>query len=123
MFSNAFERELIDQSPMSRVKKLIERNQIERYLDDEELKRFMPVLANQWRASIIKLSFVLWKCYYTGARKGEVIHLKWDDLDESNRIFGGLMRISLESPRIIHLNSEAQQIIQKNVTQISVCIC
>jgi site-specific recombinase XerD len=42
MFNVAFEREIIEQSPMTRVKKLVEQNQIERYLSDDELKRLMP---------------------------------------------------------------------------------
>ncbi|MEQ1093359.1 tyrosine-type recombinase/integrase [Acinetobacter johnsonii] len=46
MFNVAFEREIIEQSPMTRVKKLVEQNQIERYLSDDELKRLMNVLAN-----------------------------------------------------------------------------
>lgn len=114
MFNAAFERELIDQSPMSRVKKLIERNQIERYLDDEELKRFMPVLANPMAYGIDNqiIVCIVEMLLLTGARKGEVINLKWDDLDESNHIWR-LNENKSGKPRIIQLNSEAQQIIRR----------
>ncbi|ENV34296.1 site-specific integrase [Acinetobacter gerneri] len=114
MFNVAFEREIIDQSPMSRVKKLIEQNQIERYLDEDELKRLMYVLAhpnvhnidNQVIVGIVEMLLL------TGARKGEVLNLKWADLDENNHLWK-LNENKSGKPRIIQLNSQAQQIIRK----------
>ncbi|WP_111885730.1 site-specific integrase [Acinetobacter sp. CFCC 11171] len=114
MFNVAFEREIIDQSPMSRVKKLIEQNQIERYLSDDELKRLMYVLAhpnvhnidNQIIVGIVEMLLL------TGARKSEVLNLKWTDLDENNHLWK-LNENKSGKPRIIQLNSQAQQIIRK----------
>lgn len=114
IFNMAFEREIIDQSPMSRVKKLIEQNQIERYLSDDELKRLMYVLAhpnvhnidNQIIVGIVEMLLL------TGARKSEVLNLKWTDLDENNHLWK-LNENKSGKPRIIQLNSQAQQIIRK----------
>lgn len=114
MFNVAFDREIIDQSPMSRVKKLIEQNQIERYLDEDELKRLMYVIAhpnihnidNQVIVGIVEMLLL------TGARKGEVLNLKWTDLDENNHLWK-LNENKSGKPRIIQLNSQAQQTIRK----------
>lgn len=114
MFNVAFEREIIEQSPMTRVKKLVEQNQIERYLSDDELKRLMYVLAhhcvhnidNQIIVGIVEMLLL------TGARKGEVLNLKWSDLDENNHLWK-LNENKSGKPRIIQLNSQAQQIIRR----------
>ena len=114
IFNVAFEREIIEQSPMSRVKKLIEQNQIERYLDEDELKRLMYVLAhpnvhnidNQVIVGIVEMLLL------TGARKGEVLNLKWADLDENNHLWK-LNENKSGKPRIIQLNSQAQLIIRR----------
>ena len=48
----------------------------------------------------------------TGARKGEVLNLKWSDLDENNHLWK-LNENKSGKPRIIQLNSQAQQIIRR----------
>ena len=114
IFNVAFEREIIEQSPMSRVKKLVEHNQIERYLSDDELIRLMYVLAhhnvhnidNQIIVGIVEMLLL------TGARKGEVLNLKWADLDENNHLWK-LNENKSGKPRIIQLNTQAQQVIRK----------
>ena len=114
MFNVAFEREIIEQSPMSRVKKLVEQNQIERYLSDDELKRLMNVLANHHAHDIDNQIIVgiVEMLLLTGARKGEVLNLKWSDLDENNHLWK-LNENKSGKPRIIQLNSQAQQIIRR----------
>ena len=114
MFNVAFEREIIEQSPMTRVKKLVEQNQIERYLSDDELKRLMNVLANHHAHDIDNQIIVgiVEMLLLTGARKGEVLNLKWSDLDENNHLWK-LNENKSGKPRIIQLNSQAQQIIRR----------
>ena len=114
MFNVAFEREIIEQSPMTRVKKLVEQNQIERYLSDDELKRLMNVLANHHAHNIDNQIIVgiVEMLLLTGARKGEVLNLKWSDLDENNHLWK-LNENKSGKPRIIQLNSQAQQIIRR----------
>ena len=114
MFNVAFEREIIEQSPMTRVKKLVEQNQIERYLSEDELKRLMNVLANHHAHDIDNQIIVgiVEMLLLTGARKGEVLNLKWSDLDENNHLWK-LNENKSGKPRIIQLNSQAQQIIRR----------
>lgn len=114
IFNLAFEREIVGQTPMSRVKKLVERNHIERYLSDDELKRLMQILANHTTYGIENQIIVgiVEMLLLTGARKGEVLNLKWNDLDESNHLWK-LNENKSGKPRIIQLNTEAQLIIRK----------
>ena len=114
MFNVAFEREIIEQSPMTRVKKLVEQNQIERYLSEDELPRLMHVLANHLAHDIDNKIIVgiVEMLLLTGARKGEVLNLKWSDLDEHNHLWK-LNENKSGKPRIIQLNSQAQLIIRR----------
>lgn len=114
MFNLAFEREVIDLSPMSRVKKFVEQNHIERYLSDDELQRLMQILTNHKVHGIENQIIVgiVEMLLLTGARKGEVLNLKWSDLDENNHLWK-LNENKSGKPRIIQLNSEAQLIIRR----------
>ncbi|UIJ77447.1 site-specific integrase [Acinetobacter sp. SH20PTE14] len=109
----AFDRELIGQNPMMRVKKYVEKNQIERYLSEDELKRLMPILANPKAYGIENqiIIGIVEMLLLTGARKGEVLHLKWADLDLSNHLWK-LNENKSGKPRIIQLNTEAQRIVR-----------
>lgn len=109
----AFDRELIDQNPMMRVKKYVEKNQIERYLSEDELKRLMQVLANPKAYGIENqiIIGIVEMLLLTGARKGEVLHLRWSDLDQSNHLWK-LNENKSGKPRVIQLNTEAQRIVR-----------
>jgi len=69
------------------VKKLLKRNSNarDRILSADEFNQLMNALPFHTRAIVAT-------GYYTGMRKGEVLHLTWDKLDLKNRI------ISLEAP-------------------------
>lgn len=110
----AFERELIDQNPIVRVKKFVEQNQVERYLGDGELKNVMKVLTNPEQYGIENLVIVaiIEMLLLTGARKSEVLNLRWIDLDLANNLWK-LSENKSGKPRVIQLNSEAQGIIRK----------
>lgn len=113
IFSLAFERELIDTNPMLRVKKYTEQNQIERYLSDDELERLLDVLENYHKYGIKNqiIVSIVEMLLLTGARKGEVLNLKWTDLDLPK----GLWKLNENKsgkPRIIQLNTKTQQIIR-----------
>lgn len=114
IFNQAFEREVIDSSPMNRVKKLPEQNHIERYLSDDELCRLMYVLENHRMYQIDNeiIVGIIEMLLLTGARKGEVLNLKWTDLDEVNHLWK-LNENKSGKPRMIQLNTEAQQVIRK----------
>lgn len=114
IFNQAFEREVIDSSPMSRVKKLNEQNHIERYLSDDELCRLMHVLGNHKVYQIDNeiIVGIIEMLLLTGARKGEVLNLKWSDLDEVNHLWK-LEENKSGKPRVIQLNTEAQLVIRK----------
>lgn len=113
VFKLAFERELIDANPIERIKKYTEQNQIERYLSDNELVRLLDVLENYPKYGIKNqiIVSIVEMLLLTGARKGEVLNLKWTDLDLSK----GLWKLNENKsgkPRIIHLNTKTQKIIR-----------
>lgn len=114
IFNQAFQREIIDSNPMSRVKKLHEQNHIERYLSDDELARLMNVLANHKKFNINNeiIVGIVEMLLLTGARKSEVLNLQWSDLDEVNHLWK-LNENKSGKPRVIQLNTEAQLIIRK----------
>lgn len=110
----AFERELIEQNPIIRVKKFVEKNQIERYLGEDELPRIMQVIAEPEKYGITNLVIlaIIEMLLLTGARKSEVLKLKWVDLDLAQNLWK-LSENKSGKPRVIQLNSEAQRVIRK----------
>lgn len=85
IFNSAIDHELIENNPMTRVKKLQENNQIERYLSEGEIQRLWPILndpdhygiGNKTIVAIIQFLLL------TGVRKREAMDMKWSDVDFS----------------------------------------
>lgn len=78
IFSLAEKWEVIDKSPARNVKQLAENNQKERYLTQEETERLLQELKN-CKSTVVPdiIEFLI----LTGARKGEAVHAKWEDVD------------------------------------------
>jgi len=83
LMSHAFnlatkEWEIIKDNPVRKVAKEKERNQIERWLTDDEEKRLMSA-SPDWLRPIITFAI------NTGFREGEILGLKWKQIDFSRR--------------------------------------
>ncbi|EKE02598.1 MAG: site specific recombinase [uncultured bacterium] len=81
MFSIAVDNGWIEQNPCSKIKPLKEDNIIERHLQkDEELR-----LLNACTGAYEYMKAILICAIHTGCRKGEILNLKWENIDLQNR--------------------------------------
>lgn len=84
IFNLAEKWEVIDKSPARHVSKLADNSHKERYLTKEETERLLTELKScksQAVPDIVKLLIL------TGARKSEVVGLRWDELDLAKGIW------------------------------------
>jgi len=74
MFSKAIQWQLFDSNPAKAVRKYRENNARIRYLTTAEVKRLRHTCAD-WLWPIVQTALC------TGMRKGEILRLRWDDVD------------------------------------------
>ncbi|MEH6517811.1 MAG: tyrosine-type recombinase/integrase [Halioglobus sp.] len=82
----AVDLELLDRSPIAKVKLFNEDNQKERLMSPKELQRLMTALnndENRGRTARLVCKFLI----LTGARVNEALHAKWSDIDQGNRVW------------------------------------
>jgi integrase len=80
----AVDWEILEKNPLGRIPLLDESdNKLERYLDDEELKRFVDVLHNDANRNVCN---ILLLALNTGCRIGELLSLLKSDVDLPNNI-------------------------------------
>jgi integrase len=79
MFNKAVEWGLIKDSPVKTVKLLREKNTRTRFLEKEEIIRLVDNCSKHLRPVVIV-------AVGTGMRKGEILGLKWSDIDFNNNI-------------------------------------
>src|SRR5690348_751896 len=77
VFSMAYDNGLVETNPMRRVHKLREAPARERYLTEDEEKKLFGVLIG--RRAHLRLIVVV--ALQTGMRQGEILGLKWEDVD------------------------------------------
>ena len=111
MFSMAYDNGLVETNPMRRVHKLRESPSRERYLTDEEEKRFFAVLVGR-RAHLRPIVVV---ALQTGMRQGENLGLRWEHTDFDQRTIyvahtktGKPRRIPMSKPVEVELRSLKQ---------------
>lgn len=80
----AVDWDIIESNPLSRVKLFRECNQIERYMDDDELAGLLEVLHTDANRPVCNLALFL---LATGARSNEARQAKWEDIDVENRLW------------------------------------
>jgi integrase len=74
----ALDWKLITENPAQGLKKYNEDNRRDRLLTDDELQRLMAALdSDPARTACLVLKMAM----YTAARKGEVLHMKWSDIN------------------------------------------
>jgi integrase len=79
LFNKAVEWELLDESPVRRLKFLRENNARLRYLSLDECRKLIDAcIASHMKATVTV-------ALHTGMRQGEILNLKWDDLDLGTR--------------------------------------
>jgi site-specific recombinase XerD len=71
-------------NPASRMEMFAEDNQIERYMNDQELQRLLAVLRSDSRRGVCQIALFLLS---TGARLNEAISAKWEHVDVEKRIW------------------------------------
>ena len=75
---------MLQKSPAVGVKLFNIDNRIQRSLDDDEMKRFLSVLANDRNRSVCQIILFLLS---TGARLSEALKARWDDIDTVARVW------------------------------------
>ncbi|MDR6796843.1 tyrosine-type recombinase/integrase [Acinetobacter calcoaceticus] len=113
LFQMAIDHDYIDINPVSRVKKLKENNQIERYLSEQELPRLLDVLNAPHAYGIDNLTIVALVKFLliTGVRKREAMDVKWTDINLDTGVWL-LTHNKSGKARHINLNHEALNIIK-----------
>ncbi len=79
MFTKAIQWQMTSSNPVKMVKMLKENNERLRYLKIDEIPKLMAQLPERLKPIV---NFAL----YTGMRKGEILNLKWEDLDFDQKI-------------------------------------
>jgi len=79
MFTKAIEWEKVDYNPVKRVKLLREDNARLRYLTCDEVQRLYENCADHLKPIVLA-------ALYTGMRQGEILKLKWEDVDLEQKI-------------------------------------
>ncbi len=79
MFNRGVKWGLIDQNPAASVEKLREPTGRTRYLEQDEIECLLTTASNQFRP-------ILLTALHSGMRRGELLNLKWSEVDFRNRI-------------------------------------
>ena len=110
IFSLAEKWEVIDKSPSRGVAMLPDNNKIERYLTPTETSRLLHELQN-CKSTVV--SDIIEFLILTGARKGEAVNAKWNDVDFDHALW--TVPISKSGkPRYIPLSKAALNVIEKS---------
>ena len=95
-FNLAVEWGMLDKNPAERFPLYRDPNNVEHYLDNEELGRLLQVLRTHRNRGVCQI--VLW-LLSTGARLNEALQARWDHIDREHRIW-----------RIPALNSKSKRV-------------
>jgi site-specific recombinase XerD len=111
----AVEWEMLEKSPARSIKFFNIDNRIQRFLDDDELKRFLSVLATDKNRTVCLIVLFLLS---TGARLNEALKAKWKDLDTAAR----MLRIPASNSkskkvRSVRLNDSALEVVAQLNTE------
>ena len=90
---------VLDNSPFRQIRALKEPSGRTRFLTDEEAKKLLEQLSPQAKAAVIV-------ALNTGLRREECLHLRWDNIDQEQRVVT-VYRTKSGKPRSIPLNDAA----------------
>lgn len=106
IFSLAVENGLLETNPCRKVKKLTENNERKRYLSVEEEERLMNVLTGKR----VHLKPLITLAIHTGMRRGELLNLKWENVDFARGIIH-VTHTKTNKDRDIPMNSVVMQVL------------
>jgi len=89
---------LLDRNPAAGVRQFNEDNKIERYLNEEELKRLLKVLHTNKNRTVCQIVLFL---LATGARLNEALSARWENVDRERRVW----RIPIADSKSRHMRS------------------
>ncbi|MGI8786985.1 MAG: tyrosine-type recombinase/integrase [Pyrinomonadaceae bacterium] len=105
IFSLAFDAELVEANPCSRVRKLRTNNERVRVLSTEEEERLFAALSGN---ELVKQIVVV--ALHTGLRRGEIFNLKWFDVDFT-RGFVQVRESKSDKKRIVPMNRTVRMLL------------
>jgi integrase len=101
---------IIDSNPLARLKLFNEDNQLERYLNDDELSRLLHVLMHDENRMVSSLILFLLS---SGARLGEALTATWENVDIEHKTWRVTASVSKSKRmRAIPLNSTAISVLE-----------
>lgn len=106
IFSLAVERGEIDNNIFKGVKKLPMNNLLTRYLTEDEEPRLMAVLTNR-REHLRPIVLI---ALHTGMRRGEILSLRWKQVDFA-RVAIELLRTKSGKPRTVPMNAVVRNVL------------
>lgn len=80
----AVEWELLDNNPLNRIRLFREPNQVETYVDENELQRLLKVLRTDKNRTVCSIALFLLS---TGARLNEALRAEWQHIDREHRVW------------------------------------
>ena len=89
---------MLDRNPAAGVKQFNEDNKVERYLNEEELKRLLKVLHTNKNRTVCQIVLFL---LATGARLNEALSARWENVDKERRVW----RIPIADSKSRHMRS------------------
>lgn len=115
MLNLAVEWAMLEKNPIKGVSLFNVANQVEHYLDDEQLERLLTVLRNDENRPVCMIAMFLLS---TGARLNEALQATWDQVDRNNRVWR-IPATNSKSKRMrsVPLNDSALHILDQLTTE------
>lgn len=115
MLNLAVEWAMLEKNPIRGVSLFNVANQVEHYLDDEQLERLLTVLQNDENRPVCMIAMFLLS---TGARLNEALQATWDQVDRVNRVWR-IPATNSKSKRMrsVPLNDSALHILYQITTE------
>jgi len=101
IYNKAIEWGKADENPVRKVKFFRENNQRIRYLEKDEIRKLVDYCPEDLKSLVII-------ALNTGMRKGEILNLKWSDIDLDKGIFY-LLDTKNNEPREVQMNQQARE--------------
>ena len=115
MFTKAVDWEMVEESILKKVRKvklLNENNRRKRFLDEDEVSRLLSVCDNRLRPIVIT-------ALNTGMRKGEILSLKWDQVD-MKQSFISILEAKNGERREVPINDNLMAVLKGHMRRIDI---